>query len=341
MDDFARLPSDERLPYFEQAAAQRGVTAQIIDKDFWVCWGLRRLFSLPEFAEHMTFKGGTSLSKVFRAIARFSEDVDVAIERGFLGFGGSHEPEKGATGKEQQRRIEGLKLACQAAIAERLLPQLQATFAEALADQEWELSLDPSDPDQQSLLFRFPRTIENNLSPYFASAVKFEFGARSDHFPVETGRIAPYVAEEFPGEFPVREVQVRVLAAARTFWEKATILHMLHHQPPGKRIAPRMSRHYYDIYQLAQGPVLDGALDVIELLNRVAEFKRVYFKAAWAKYDEARVGSLRLSPSGANAALLARDYQDMLPMFFGQPPSFEAILAYLPELERRINESPG
>ena len=86
MDDFAKLPSEERQTYFEQAAAQRGLTAQVIEKDFWVCWGLRRLFSLSEFRDHLTFKGGTSLSKVYQAIERFSEDVDVAIDRSFLGF---------------------------------------------------------------------------------------------------------------------------------------------------------------------------------------------------------------------------------------------------------------
>ena len=80
---------------------------------------LKRLFSLAEFRDHLTFKGGTSLSKVYHVIERFSEDVDVAIERGFLGFGGDIEPERGASGKEQQRRVESLKTACQATIAQR------------------------------------------------------------------------------------------------------------------------------------------------------------------------------------------------------------------------------
>ena len=114
MDDFARLPSDERRVYFEQTAARLRMSAQIIEKDFWVCWSLKRLFSLDDFRSHLTFKGGTSLSKVYGVIERFSEDVDVAIERDYLGFGGDKEPEKGASGKEQQRRIRELGEACRA-----------------------------------------------------------------------------------------------------------------------------------------------------------------------------------------------------------------------------------
>jgi hypothetical protein len=165
MDEFARLPSKERRLYFEQAAAETGLSAQIIEKDFWVCWCLRRLFSLDEFRDHLTFKGGTTLSKVYRVIERFSEDVDIAIERVFLGFGGDNEPEKGKTGKEQQRRIVRLKEACQAAVADRLQPQLRERIMLALGgDAGWSLLLDPDDPDRQSLLFRYPPAVEGGSS---------------------------------------------------------------------------------------------------------------------------------------------------------------------------------
>jgi hypothetical protein len=277
---------------------------------------------------------------VYRVIERFSEDVDVAIERDFLGFGGANEPERGNSGKEQQRRIARLKEACQAAVADRLQPQLRAAINAALGDyMGWSLSLDPDDPDQQSLLFQYPARITNSLSPYFAAAVKIELGARSDHFPIETATVTPYVSEVFPDAFREARAHVRTLTAARTFWEKATILHMLHHQPEGRKIGPRMSRHYYDVYQMSQGPVLKQALDATDLLERVAVFKGVYFKAAWAKYEEARPGTLRLTPGERIIGPLARDYAEMRPMFFSEPPPFEEILAYLPELERRINSS--
>ena len=340
MDEFAKLPSDERRLYFEQAAARLGMSAQIVEKDFWVCWSLRRLFSLDEFRNHLTFKGGTTLSKVYRVIGRFSEDVDVAIERGFLGFGGDNEPEKGGSGKEQQRRIARLKEACQAAVVDRLQPQLHEAVTAALGDDTgWSLPLDPLDPDRQSLLFHYPPAIKGSLSPYFAASVKIDLGARSDHFPAENATVTPYLSDVIPEVLSNAQVSVRVLTAARTFWEKVTILHMLHHQPEGKEIAPWMSRHYYDVFRLSQSGVRQQALDAIDLLDRVADFKRVFFKAGWAKYDEARPGTLRLIPGEQFIGRLTRDYAKMQPMFFSPPPPFEKILAHLPELENLINES--
>ncbi len=256
MDEFARLPSEERRQYFDEAATRRGLLPQIIEKDFWVCWTLRRLFSLDEFRKHLTFKGGTTLSKVYGVIERFSEDVDVAIEREFLGFGGENEPEKGGSGKERERRLDRLWQVCRATVAERLQPQLRDAIAVALGDiNGWKVSLDPTAPDQQSLSFQYPPAVTEGLSPYFARSVKIELGARSDHFPVEDAEVTPYVAEEFAAALPDAKVLVRVLTVARTFWEKATILHRLHHLPEGKVIPARASRHYYDVFRISESPV--------------------------------------------------------------------------------------
>jgi hypothetical protein len=340
VDEFARLPSDERRPYFTEAAARHNLSAQILEKDFWVCWVLRRLFSLSEFKGHLTFKGGTSLSKVYRAIERFSEDVDIAIDRKLLDFGDAHEPEAAGSRKERNRRIERLRGVCQQAIASRLQPQLHREIAASIGDAgEWELTLDSSDPDQQSLLFRYPSALADGLSPYFTRSVKIEMGARSDHFPVEYATITPYLTDEFSDLLPDNVTEVRVLSAARTFWEKTTILHRLYHQPEGKPIPPRMSRHYYDVHQLSLSPAWDEIIASIDLLDRVVEQTIVYFHRAWANYNEARTGNLRLSPPERIHGTLKRDYADMGPMFFGKHPDFDAILARLPELEREINES--
>jgi hypothetical protein len=340
VDDFARLPCSDRRVYFEQAAAQRGLIAQMIEKDFWVCWSLKRLFSLAEFQGHLTFKGGTSLSKVYHVIERFSEDVDVAIERAFLGFGGDKEPEKGHSGKEQQRRVERLKAECQSAVTDRLQPQLRKAITMALGSADgWTLSLDPADPDQQSLMFEYPPAIAGSLVPYFAAAVKIELGARSDHIPVEVHDVTPYVSDEFPDVFSQPQANVRVLAAARTFWEKATILHALHHASDDRKIQAGMSRHYYDVYRLAHSPIFQRALDSIELLERVAVYKSVFFKSAKAHYETARPGTLRLTPSSLIIGELKQDYLSMQPMFFANPPSFDTILSSLPEFENLINNT--
>lgn len=259
MDKFAALPAEERKTYFQQAAERHGrITAQLMEKDFWVCWTLKRLFELSEFCSHLTFKGGTSLSKVYNAIDRFSEDIDISIERDFLGFGGEKDPEKGTSGKEQQRRIDRLKESCQSAVTDALHPQLRAAIAEKLgANDEWELALDANDADSQTLLFQFPRSIHEGISSYFAPSVKIEIGARSDHFPVEDAKISAYVTEIIPDIVHSFDVSVRVLQARRTFWEKATILHMLYHCPDQKPFPSRMSRHYYDLFQLANSGCIE------------------------------------------------------------------------------------
>jgi hypothetical protein len=130
---------------------------------------------------------------------------------------------------------------------------------------------------------------------------------------------------------------VRVLGAERTLWEKATILHMLHHLPVGKKFAPRMSRHYYDVFQLSRSPILEHALNNMSLLDRVARHKSVFFKAGWANYESARPGTLRLVPRDQTAADLVQDYTAMHPMFFRDPPNFDTILNALQGLERRVN----
>ena len=154
MDTVLQLTSKQRVELFESAALKTGMDAVILEKDFWVCWTLKELFRLPTIGEHLIFKGGTSLSKVFKIIERFSEDIDVSIDRNFLGFGAVNEPEAGASNKEKQRRIEALKAACQKKIADELLPALEAAIKSKVGrDDKWSLRSDDEDPDKQTLLF--------------------------------------------------------------------------------------------------------------------------------------------------------------------------------------------
>jgi hypothetical protein len=140
MDDFVKLSAEERRIFFEGTSGPKNMEAQIVEKDFWVCWTLKELFRLPEIGEHLIFKGGTSLSKVFKVIERFSEDIDVSIDRSYLGFGGANDPEAGASNKEKQRRIEALKAACQRKIGGDLLTALQAAIKSKVRhDETWSL----------------------------------------------------------------------------------------------------------------------------------------------------------------------------------------------------------
>src|SRR5438270_9107948 len=112
MDDIARLPVTDRVDLFTGAARRRGLTLEIIEKDFWVCWSLKRLFTLKDPPAGLLFKGGTSLSKVFNVIERFSEDVDLSFDRAALGFGGANDPLVASSGKKQEHGVEALAEAC-------------------------------------------------------------------------------------------------------------------------------------------------------------------------------------------------------------------------------------
>ncbi len=338
MDAFAQSSPENRRDGFVQTAAARRLDPVIVEKDFWVCWTLKELFRLPEIGEHLIFKGGTSLSKVFKVIERFSEDIDVSIDRAFLGFGGENEPEKGGSSNEKRRRVEALKEACQKRIATGLHPALEAAIKSKItATEAWSLRNDDEDADQQTLLFEYPSSFASVSSGYIRRAVKIEMGARADHWPCETKTVTPYVAEQFPQGFKERVCTVKVLSAERTFWEKATILHAEFHRPADKPIPERFSRHYCDFYELIRKDVAKSAVEKPELLARVAEHKSLFFRSASAKYSEAVRGTLRIAPPEHRLRPLRDDYGKMLQMFFGEPPNFDSIIAILTQWESEFN----
>ena len=202
MDSVLQLTPKQRGELFIAAAQQSGIDVVVLEKDFWVCWTLKELFRLPTMGEHLIFKGGTSLSKIFKVINRFSEDIDVSIDRGFLGYGGTNEPEAGTSNKEKQRRIKALTEACQQKIAGELLPTLEAAIkSKVRRDEKWSLRSDDEDPDKQTLLFAYPSSLPAGKSDYVRRAVKIEMGARADHWPCETKSVTPYVAELFSQGF--------------------------------------------------------------------------------------------------------------------------------------------
>ena len=334
MDNFLLLKDSDKKVYFDVVANELDVTPQLIEKDFWVCWILKILFSLPESGNHLTFKGGTSLSKCYNVIKRFSEDVDVSIERTFLTSQESIEPDRKQSSKENQRRLDRLKQACQEKIADVIIPELKDKIGAALLTiGKWEIKLDPDDPDKQTILFTYPSIIDNSMNNYIQPVVKIELGARSDHWPVEVMSVKPYVSNA-SGKVTIEGTQVRVLGAERTFWEKATILHAISY---GSKLRTRMSRHYYDVGEMVGSPIYGKAIQNIDLLIKVAEHKALFFKDSKARYDLAKPGSLRLMPQDEHIVQLNEDYRQMQEMFFEDPPSFESILEKLKTAEEEIN----
>lgn len=157
MKEFLVMSEQRRRLVCTQAGAQLNLFEIAVEKDFWVCWTLRKLFELPEWGEHLSFKGGTSLSKCWNLIERFSEDIDIVIDRGVLGFGGDNSPETAPSKKQTTKRLKALKEACQQTIRDRIQPALiEAISSELPGDLEWALEPDPDDPDGQTLLLIYP-----------------------------------------------------------------------------------------------------------------------------------------------------------------------------------------
>lgn len=334
MDQFANDTPEQREEAFQEAAAQLGMSKAIIEKDFWVCWSLKQLFALPSFGDHMIFKGGTSLSKAYDVIHRFSEDVDLSLDRAQLGFEGDRDPENpDLSGGKRKSLLQELQEAAEAEVSGALLAEVQAGFNASL-DQGFSLSVDPG--DAQTLLFAYP-SLTNDTGTYVKPIVRFEFGARGVHLPAEVREISPYVHQAFPDLLGSCEVDVKVLGVERTFWEKATILHMLYHQDPAKPLADRMSRHYYDMARLIGHEAKGRAIGSLDLLEQVAHHKSVFFKAAWANYEDAKPGSLRLMPNAELTAALRRDYSGMREMIIGDAPDFDDILGAIEAFEGEIN----
>jgi hypothetical protein len=336
MNEICLLSQDERKLFFRTAADIKNMPFEIIEKDYWVVWVLERLFSLEKMQFHLTFKGGTSLSKVYGVIDRFSEDIDLSIERTFFGFGAPHDPENAPSKKKQNVIIDNLSKACSNYVQTQMLNDLKDVIAAKLGSTEgWNVFSDQGDPDAQTLLFEYPSEISK--AGYIRPLVKIEIGARSEHWPVSEHRIRSYAKEALKEKIHESEIVVRVLNAERTFWEKATILHQYAHLPDDKKLPPRISRHYYDFFRLLNSEIKERALIETALLERVASHKSIYFASSWANYGTARKETLKLFPPARILKELEKDYALMEAMFFGEIPDWELILKTIDNFEKEFN----
>lgn len=337
MDKLHLLTSKERLPYFEKAAEQMGVTVPLIEKDYWVVWVLGRLFNIAEIKDHLTFKGGTSLSKVYHLIKRFSEDVDLSIEKSFFGFSEDNSPEHFSSRKQRSVSLEQLSQECGQYVQNKLLKSLSEDFSKELNSTDgWILRIDETDDTNQTLLFDYP-AVTTARTGYIPPSVKIELGARAEHWPVSYKSIQSYVKELVNEQVEEPAVTVKVLNVERTFWEKATILHQYANIPPGKRLPLRLSRHYYDFYRLLNSSAKSEGLANQDLLEKVAKHKEVYFPSTWAKYPFAKKGSLKLAPPDSISDELGRDYQAMREMFFEDPATWSEVVEGIKLFETEFN----
>ncbi len=330
MDKVARLSTNERRDLCRESAVQRGINASVVEKDFWVCWVLKQLFADPDLKDQMVFKGGTSLSKVFGLIDRFSEDIDLILDWRLLGYGpGQEDPSQEFDSNTQRDRFN--KLVNQRAaeyISNILIPDLNRLLARCPGTSA---SVDNNDPHAIDIVY--PAAFSED---YLRPEVRLEIGPLASWFPSNRHTIQPYAAEVFPEVFDDPSCPVVAIDAERSFWEKATILHQQAHRADA--MPPRYSRHYYDLYKLATSSVRDTALSNLQLLQEVVEFKQRFYPCRWAQYKNAKAGSLRLIPQEKHLAELRKDYLDMGVMIFEEVPDFESIIKTLNRLEDQINE---
>jgi hypothetical protein len=330
--DFLKLPPDERRLYIEQAAIQRNISPVIMEKDFFVCWLLGILFK-SRFAHSLVFKGGTSLSKIFGAINRFSEDIDLSLSPAFLGL-----PESAANRSQADKWWGKAEEACERTVQTQIMPTLEASALDVLVKHGQASFEFLKDPQTKSpvILFHYPSSLPTGLT-YIKRSVKLEFGSLTDQQPIGRYPIRPWVAEVFPAAFPDWQCEVTALEIERTFWEKATILHAEYHRPLDKPMRDRFSRHYADTAALANHSEAIKAIDYHDLRDRVVSWKNLFFRDSSTNYTLAKPGTFHLVPRTERLSELRRDYQLMRDMYLKEPVNFDDILSILTNLENRIN----
>lgn len=298
------LRDTDRKTILEQASVRTGYIVQAVEKDWWVTSVLEALFSLP-FADQLSFKGGTSLSKCWGLINRFSEDIDIAINREYLGF-------TGELSKKQIRK--GLRKALCSFVRTDLRTIVESKLLEMGIPREWfdvvVIETENTTVDPESIYINF-----HSLFPamdYMPAKVKIEVSGRSMTDPVETIAIKTLVAEQFPtAPYADTAFHVTAVAAKRTFLEKAFLLHEMFHQEVAPPRIERMSRHLYDLEKMMGTQVETDALADTVLYRDIVEHRRQFIRLTGFDYDTLWPATLNfLSPVDQTTAWEA-DYRSM------------------------------
>ena len=333
-EPFLSLDARERADILRTAAARHRRSPVILEKDIWVCWVLDALFSMP--APHpMAFKGGTSLSKVYGVIDRFSEDVDVTLD--YRAFGDGFDPFAEDASRTRIRQLgERLKARVAGHVRDAVAPALDAAARRLGADGGYDIHIGD---DGETVRFAYPSAVERR-DAYVRSEVLLEFGGRNVIDPNERHAIVPDIAAMTDGlDWPA--ATVTVLSPARTFWEKATLVHVECHR---RRLADRpdrLSRHWFDLMRLAAHDIGRAALQDRALLADVVRHKKVFFHAGYARYDDCLDGRLRLVPDPDQVPGLRADYDAMRAagIVGADAPGFDETIERIRVLEADANSS--
>lgn len=325
---FFSLPRQGKKDVLEAAATRLRTLPSYVEKDIWVCIVLDVLFNhLPDGHPRLLFKGGTSLSKAFGLIERFSEDIDLVINREDLGLKGEHDPTQAnaMSGKKRRTAFKELKAMCSNYIQGELLTALTtqiAKFTEVF-------DVKPDEDSSQTLFVEYPTLFANSGMAYVMPRVKIEAGAMSALNPNLNCTVTPYIANE-PSDWSFGVKNIRVIAPERTYLDKLLILHGTYCRFRDVKNLPvdkdRISRHYYDVAMITTTNTGQSALCNVNLLNEVRHHACIAFPRAWMKLEEAVPGSLNLVPQQKLRTVIEQDYDAMRDMIHGNVPEFRWIM---------------
>ncbi len=326
------IPDETKRNAYEQIAEKTGMSAFAVEKDWWVVQTLSTVFGM-QAGPALLFKGGTSLSKAWQLIERFSEDIDLAIDRDFLGFPGNL--------SKNQRTY--LRQAAGDYTAGPFLAELKHKFAEQGIENTAIHLVDVKNSDQD------PRIIEiyyPNVIPapgYLEPKVQIEIGCRSLREPFSNQSFGSLIDEHYADKDFVKPfIQIPVVNPERTFLEKIFLLHEEFQRPPQKVRVERLSRHLYDVIKLSQTTFKDQALADIELYSTIVEHRHKYARVGGVNYNLHQPQTINPIPRPDFIEAWRDDYNIMVErmIYEENPPSFDEIISDLTTLKESINQLP-
>ena len=328
LSEWLKLPDSTKLNIYQQTGQQVGLPAVAIEKDWWVVHTLAIIFSM-DCAPSLLFKGGTSLSKGWNLIERFSEDIDLALDRTYLGF-------PGELSKADIRKLR--RKSCDF-MATTFTDALTVGFSEAgFADVSIKCrETANSDEDPSIIEIYYPKLTETDT--YLKPGLLVEVGSRSLTEPFTDRTFGTLVTDNFAGRpFADAPITVPVVNPERTFLEKIFLLHEEFQRPAEKVRVDRLSRHLYDIEKLIQTPFADAALQNADLYNTIVEHRSKFAVVSGVDYARHHPQTIAFVPPANLLHMWEKDYKQMQEnMIYGESLSFTALINKLTELQRRIN----
>lgn len=326
--NFHTLPKNEKINILQKAGSTIGLLAFAVEKDWWVMQTLTTIFEM-EIGKHLVFKGGTSLSKAWNLIDRFSEDIDLAIDRQFFGY----------EGELSKQKISLLRKETNKYLTEIFYPQLIYKFKEkGFNDVQWEIVASVnSDQDPIIIILNYNNVVE--VPGYIQPRIQIEIGCRSLREPYTVQSFTSIIDTEYPeSEFSQMPVNIPSVNPERTFLEKIFLLHEEFQRPQTKIRVDRLSRHLYDIYQLSQTKFGEIALNDNELYETIVKHRYRFTRVGGVDYNLHQPQTINPLPIQEIMEYWKADYKTMQEqMIYVDSPSFEEIIEELTNLKNKIN----